>query len=76
MTQPVAGRVISSILKHDRKETSYKIALLRAINDASIGSTRKKQKSASCVVTSTAVSKPVFVTVRINDVTAFGVTPP
>ncbi len=33
MTQPVAGRVISSILKHDRKETSYKIALLRAIND-------------------------------------------
>lgn len=30
-TEP--GRVISTILKHDQKVTSYKIALLRAIND-------------------------------------------
>jgi hypothetical protein len=29
----LAGNVISSILKHDAKITSYKIALLRAIND-------------------------------------------
>jgi hypothetical protein len=28
-----AGRVISTILKHDSKVTSYKIALLRSIND-------------------------------------------
>jgi hypothetical protein len=28
-----ASRVISTILKHDRKVTSYKLALLRAIND-------------------------------------------
>jgi len=28
-----AGRVISTILKHDNKITSYKIALIRAIND-------------------------------------------
>lgn len=28
-----AGSVISTILKHDSKQTSYKIALLRAIND-------------------------------------------
>jgi hypothetical protein len=28
-----AGRQISTILKHDRKQNSYKIALLRAIND-------------------------------------------
>lgn len=28
-----ANKVISTILKHDRKVTSYKIALLRAIND-------------------------------------------
>jgi hypothetical protein len=28
-----ASKVISTILKHDRKVTSYKIALLRAIND-------------------------------------------
>src|SRR5690554_6612584 len=27
------GTVISTILKHDTKQTSYKIALLRAIND-------------------------------------------
>jgi HNH endonuclease len=27
------GKVISTILKHDSKQTSYKIALLRAIND-------------------------------------------
>ncbi|MBW4462157.1 MAG: hypothetical protein KME47_18235 [Nodosilinea sp. WJT8-NPBG4] len=26
-------KVISTILKHDKKVTSYKIALLRAIND-------------------------------------------
>ncbi|MCS7031898.1 MAG: HNH endonuclease [Gloeomargarita sp. SKYG116] len=28
-----AGQVISTILKHDKKVTSYKLALLRAIND-------------------------------------------
>jgi hypothetical protein len=27
------GEVISSILKHDRKQNTYKFALLRAIND-------------------------------------------
>jgi len=31
--EPAASKVISTILKHDRKVTSYKIALLRAIND-------------------------------------------
>ncbi len=29
----IAGNVISTILKHDNKVTSYKIALLRAVND-------------------------------------------
>lgn len=33
MTQISPGKVISTILKHDSKQTSYKIALLRAIND-------------------------------------------
>ena len=28
-----AGQVISTILKHDSKVTSYKLALLRSIND-------------------------------------------
>src|SRR5690348_13790127 len=28
-----SGKIISSVLKHDTKVTSYKIALLRAIND-------------------------------------------
>lgn len=28
------SKIISTILKHDTKATSYKIALLRAINDA------------------------------------------
>jgi hypothetical protein len=31
--QPTPGKVISTILRHDAKVTSYKIALLRAIND-------------------------------------------
>jgi hypothetical protein len=31
--QPVSHRVISAILRHDSKQTSYKIALLRALND-------------------------------------------
>jgi hypothetical protein len=31
-----AGRVISTILKHDSKITSYKIALIRAINDVAM----------------------------------------
>jgi len=30
------GKVISTILKHDKKITSYKIALLRAINDIAL----------------------------------------
>ncbi len=30
----VSHRVISTILRHDAKQTSYKIALLRALNDA------------------------------------------
>ncbi len=30
------GNVISTILKHDAKVTSYKIALLRAINDVAL----------------------------------------
>lgn len=33
MAQTVPGKVISTILRHDAKVTSYKIALLRAIND-------------------------------------------
>lgn len=33
MTETPANKVISTILKHDRKVTSYKIALLRSIND-------------------------------------------
>jgi len=33
MTPLDPGTVISTILKHDNKQTSYKIALLRAIND-------------------------------------------
>lgn len=31
-----SGKVISSILKHDSKQTSYKIALVRAINDIAL----------------------------------------
>ncbi len=34
MTPLSPGRVLSTILKHDTKVTSYKIALLRAINDS------------------------------------------
>ena len=35
LTEPhVTHRVISTILRHDAKQTSYKIALLRALNDA------------------------------------------
>jgi hypothetical protein len=33
MNQIGSGKVISTILKHEAKATSYKIALLRAIND-------------------------------------------
>jgi hypothetical protein len=33
MAQTAPGKVISTILRHDAKVTSYKIALLRAIND-------------------------------------------
>lgn len=33
MSQTAPGKVISTILRHDAKVTSYKIALLRAIND-------------------------------------------
>jgi hypothetical protein len=33
MTLITPDKVISTILKHDTKVTSYKIALLRAIND-------------------------------------------
>jgi hypothetical protein len=33
MAERASGMVISTILKHDAKITSYKIALLRAIND-------------------------------------------
>ena len=33
MQRASAGRVISTILRHDDKRTSYKIALLRSIND-------------------------------------------
>jgi hypothetical protein len=33
MTSIASDKVISTILKHDTKVTSYKIALLRAIND-------------------------------------------
>ena len=33
MTAITSDKVISTILKHDTKVTSYKIALLRAIND-------------------------------------------
>lgn len=33
MTVIASDKVISTILKHDSKVTSYKIALLRAIND-------------------------------------------
>ena len=29
----VSHRIISTILRHDSKQTSYKIALLRALND-------------------------------------------
>lgn len=32
-----AGREISTILRHDRKQNTYKIALLRAINDVVLG---------------------------------------
>jgi hypothetical protein len=33
MSESTAGVVIGTILRHDQKQTSYKIALLRAIND-------------------------------------------
>ena len=33
MVDIASDKVISTILKHDTKVTSYKIALLRAIND-------------------------------------------
>ena len=33
MNSPLPGSTISAILRHDSKVTSYKIALLRAIND-------------------------------------------
>jgi hypothetical protein len=32
-TKPVSHRLISTILRHDRKQNSYKIALLRSLND-------------------------------------------
>src|ERR671933_2714127 len=32
-SENAASRVIGTILKHDRKVTSYKLALVRAIND-------------------------------------------
>jgi hypothetical protein len=32
----IASRLISTILRHDRKQTSYKLALLRAINDVAL----------------------------------------
>lgn len=34
--QTAVEQVISTILKHDRKTNSYKIALLRAINDVAL----------------------------------------
>jgi hypothetical protein len=33
MLQPAGNQLIATILKHDDKRTSYKIALLRALND-------------------------------------------
>ncbi len=33
MSSTLSGSIISAILRHDSKVTSYKIALLRAIND-------------------------------------------
>jgi hypothetical protein len=36
MTASTPGQVLSTILKHDTKVTSYKIALLRAINDTAL----------------------------------------
>lgn len=36
MQDPPGSKIISSILKHDSKQTSYKIALVRAINDIAL----------------------------------------
>ena len=36
MPEVPSGNIVSTILRHDRKVTSYKIALLRAINDAAL----------------------------------------
>ena len=36
MEQILGNKIISSILKHDTKQTSYKIALVRAINDIAL----------------------------------------
>jgi hypothetical protein len=33
---PGAGKVISTILRYDRKVTTYKLALVRAINDVAL----------------------------------------
>lgn len=36
MSIPLAGEVIATILRHDAKLTSYKLALVRAVNDAAL----------------------------------------
>ncbi|MBA3533057.1 MAG: hypothetical protein H0T73_14125 [Ardenticatenales bacterium] len=35
-TDPIPHHTISTILRHDAKQTSYKIALVRAINDVAL----------------------------------------
>jgi hypothetical protein len=36
MGTPLAGEVIATILRHDTRLTSYKLALVRAVNDAAL----------------------------------------
>ena len=36
MGTPLAGEVIATILRHETKPTSYKLALMRVVNDAAL----------------------------------------
>lgn len=45
-----AGTIISTILKHDAKVTSYKIALLRAINDVVLSFPTMHQQEADVAI--------------------------
>lgn len=45
-----AGRLIATILRHDKKVTSYKIALIRSINDLVLGYPHMAQNGTAIAV--------------------------